>query len=288
MAKKPIKVAIAYDFDGTLAPGNMQERDFIPAIQSNPNAFWQKAKRLAREHEGDEILAYMGLMLKRAKAEDVRIRKEDFQNFGARLRLFPGLVEYQRRNGPRFSGWFDRINSYASESNIQLSHFVISSGVREMIEGSAIGDRFERIYASAFQFDVNGVAEWPALSVNYTAKTQYLFRINKGSLDVYDHSVINRFVPDEDRAVPFRNIIFIGDGDTDIPCFRLVKEKLGHAIAVYPSGNVSAKIKPRTLMKEGRINYFAEADYREGKSLDRIVKAIIDKIQIDGYLTSFS
>lgn len=224
MAKKKIPFAIAYDFDGTLAPGNMQERNFIPAIDKKPESFWREAKRLARRHEGDEILAYMGLMIKEAKAKDVRIRKENFLHFGKKLSLFRGLTDYQDKDKSEHKGWFKRIDTYAEESGIKADHYIISSGLREMIEGSAIGRVFKKIYASAFQFDVNEVAEWPALSVNYTTKTQYLFRINKGSLDVHDHSVINRYIPDSERPVPFRNIVFVGDGDTDIPAFRLVKE----------------------------------------------------------------
>lgn len=287
MAAKKVPFAIAYDFDGTLAPGNMQERDFIPAIGANTEDFWDEVKRLARSHEGDQILAYMGLMLKKAAAADVAVRKEDFRRYGRKLRLFPGLVDYVDRKKEKRKGWFNRINAYADAAGISVEHFVISSGVRDMIEGSSIGNVFKKIYASGFQFDVNGVAVWPALSVNYTTKTQFLFRINKGSLDVFDDSVINRYVPDEERAVPFRNIVFIGDGDTDIPCFRLVKELRGHSIAVYPN-KTGARAKPELLMKEGRINYFALADYREGCSIDRIVKAIIDKVQIDSYLDSFS
>lgn len=284
-----IPLAIAYDFDGTLAPGNMQERDFIPAVKANGPEFWREVKALAKKHEADEVLMYMGLMLKRARAHDVPIRPDDFKSYGAKLKLFNGLTSYRGRGAKEETkGWFDRINAYADEAAIDISHYVISSGIREMIVGTAISKHFKKIYASAFQFDASGVAIWPALSINYTTKTQYLFRINKGSLDVHDHSTINRYIPHRDRAVPFRNIVFVGDGDTDIPSFRLVKEQHGHSIAVYPPRQKGAVQKPQKLMKEGRINYFAPADYREGKPLDRIVKAIIDKVQIDGYLNKFS
>lgn len=286
LPKRPVQVAIAYDFDGTLAPGNMQERDFIPAINTDSDSFWRKVKQLAKDQHGDEILAYMGHMLRRAKAEDISVRRANFQEFGRKLKLFPGLTDYSDKDGAHHAGWFDRINTYANESGLIVKHYVISSGIREMIEGSVIGRHFEKIYASSFQYDVDGVAIWPALSVNYTTKTQYLFRINKGSLDVYDNSIINAYVPDSERPVPFRNMIFVGDGDTDIPCFRLVREKGGHSLAVFQKRRKNSKDKPQRLMTEGRINYFAEADYREGSKLDRIVKALIDKVQIDSYLSS--
>lgn len=281
-------VAIVYDFDGTLAPGNMQERGFIPAIGMGVPDFWREVKTLAREHQGDEILAYMSLMLRRASASEVQVRKHDFEEFGRRLRLFAGVEDYRDSNGTERLGWFGRINQYAEASDLNIQHFIISSGLREMIQGTAIGQHFTRIYASSFAYDHHGVAAWPALAINYTTKTQYLFRINKGSLNVYDNDVINRYVEHSKRPVPFKNIIFLGDGDTDIPCFRLVKDLLGHSIAVYHPSKSGARTKAERLLKEERINYFAPANYQEGKRLDRIVKSILDKIQIDNYLDAFA
>lgn len=184
--------------------------------------------------------------------------------------------------------WFERLNQYATESGITLHHFIVSSGIREMVEGTRVAKFFERIYASSFQYDADGAAKWPALAVNYTTKTQFLFRINKGSLDPSDNSVINRFVPKEDRPVPFENMVFFGDGDTDIPAFRLVKDLGGHSIAVFDPDKDGSEKKAHTLRTEERVNFFCEADYREKSSLDRVAKHILDKVQIDSQLAAFS
>lgn len=268
MAKKFIPMAISYDFDGTLAPGNMQEYDFIPALKTKPGAFWTEAGRLAEEHEMDQILAYMHLMLAEAHKAHVAVRKSDFKSFGKSIQLFPGVQD-----------WFHRINAYAKSKGVRLDHFIISSGIREMVEGTPINREFKKVYASGFMFDHNGVACWPALAVNYTTKTQYLFRINKGSLDVHDNSVINKFVPKEQRPVPFEHMIFVGDGETDIPCMRLVKDQGGHSIAVYNPNKRGAKEHARKLIDDGRATLAAPADYRDGGIIDLAVKAIIDRIE---------
>jgi phosphoserine phosphatase len=263
-----IPVAIAYDFDGTLSPGNMQEYDFIPKLAIAPKDFWEEAGSLAKEHQMDPILAYMWLMIREADKKDIPVRKSDFRDFGRQIKFFPGVAD-----------WFSRINTYAQKKGIRLEHFIISSGIREMLEATPIYHEFKKVYASAFMFDHNGIARWPALAVNYTTKTQYLFRINKGSLDVHDNSVINRFIPMEERPVPFENMIFIGDGETDIPCMRLVKEQGGHAIAVYPPDKPGSENHARQLVQEGRATLFTAADYSPDKGIDRAVQAILDRIE---------
>jgi len=268
MAKKLIPMAISYDFDGTLAPGNMQEYDFIPALNMRSKEFWTSVNELAKKHEMDQILAYMHAMLEEARKSKVAVRKTDFKYFGAHIELFPGVKD-----------WFKRINAYAKTKGVRLEHFIISSGIREMVEGTPIYKEFKKVYASGFMFDHNGVACWPALAVNYTTKTQYLFRINKGSLDVHDNSIINKYVPKEQRPVPFEHMIFVGDGETDIPCMRLVKDQGGHSIAVYNPGKRGAKSHAQQLIKDGRATLFASADYQEGSAIDLAVKAIIDKIE---------
>lgn len=268
MPKKLIPMAIAYDFDGTLAPGNMQEYDFIPALNMVSKAFWSSVNTLAQQHEMDQILAYMHMMLEEARKAKVAVRKSDFKQFGAKITLFPGVAD-----------WFKRINAYARTKGVRLDHFIISSGIREMVEGTPIYKEFKKVYASGFMFDHNDVACWPALAVNYTTKTQYLFRINKGSLDVHDNSVINKFVPKDQRPVPFENMIFIGDGETDIPCMRLVKDQGGHSIAVYDGSKRGARKHADQLVDDGRATLGAPADYQEGGVIDRAVKAIIDKIE---------
>lgn len=180
--------------------------------------------------------------------------------------------------------WFKKINIYGQESGVKVSHFIISSGIREMISGSPISKYFTRIYASSFVYDHHGIETWPAMALNYTTKTQFLFRINKGSLDVHDQTKINAFVPHEERPTPFKHMVFIGDGETDVPCFRLVKDQGGHSIAVYRPSTPRAKANAERLLKEGRVNFVAPADYSERRKVDQIVKALIDKIAADRHL----
>lgn len=285
MAKKLIPLAICYDFDGTLVPGNMQERDFIPKIGMTSSDFWAEVRQESERHKADNILVYMNLMLERAQAAKVPVRESDIRSYGSHLRFFRGVLPYTER-GKSHDGWFDRINAYGKASGVEVEHYIISSGIREMILGSKIGGAFKAVFASSFWYDHNGVARWPALALNYTTKTQYLFRINKGSLEVHDHSVINRYVPKAERAVPFDHMIFIGDGDTDIPCFRLIKDQGGHSIAVYDPKKDTGKTSAEKLAEEGRIAYFAAADYRELSGVERIVKAVIDATAANVYLRS--
>ena len=267
MSKKLIPMAIAYDFDGTLASGNIQENSFLPAIGMRKADFWKQNKARAAKHEADEILSYMTFMLEQASAKDVPVRRGDFARHGKTVPLFQGAAD-----------WFDRVNARAKERHVKLQHFIISSGIKEMIEATKIGKKFVKVFASSFAYDANGAAKWPALAINYTTKTQYLFRINKGSLSVHEPGLINDFVPHEDRPMPFTNIVFIGDGETDIPCMRLVRDQGGHSIAVYQPGSSKKKALAEKLITDKRADFIAPADYSEGRRLDEIISAIIDKI----------
>lgn len=272
--KKMIPMAIAYDFDGTLAHGNIQEYDFVPSLGMTSKEFWNEATDLEVKHQADKILAYMNLMIQKANEKQLPIRKEDFIKYGQSVELFEGVLT-----------WFERINAYAQAQNIDLKHYIISSGIKEMIEGTPIAKEFHKIFASSFMYDHHGVAFWPALAINYTTKTQYLFRINKGSLDVCNHTDINRYIPENERPLPFEQIIFIGDGETDIPSFRLVKEQQGHAIAVYKPKAATARERSQHLIDEGRVNFIAPACYTEDSEIETMVKAIIDKIVVDHTLS---
>lgn len=269
MRKLPV-VAIACDFDGTLCPRNMQEHSFLPNIGMRAREFWNLAERLSKEHEADSVLTYMNLMLEKAKAAKVPVRRQDFKNYGKSIKLFKGV-----------DTWFSQINSYGKKLRLNVKHYIISSGLREMIEGTSIAGEFKRIYASSFKYDPNEVAEWPALAINFTTKTQYLFRINKGAFDVFDNKRINEFVKMEDRPIPFNRIIFIGDGETDIPCFSLVKSLGGHSIAVYKPKTKGAKEKAAKLVRDGRVNFIVPADYSKSSSIMKVVKAVLDKIASD-------
>lgn len=269
MQQKPT-IAIMYDFDKTLTTKDMQEYSFIPKLNMEASSFWSKANTLAREEGMDSILAYMKLMLDESKKRNQPIRRSDFVSLGKGLEFYPGVLS-----------WFEAIDRKGSELGLIIDHYIISSGLREIIEGSAVGDRFRRIYASEYFYDENGVATWPKLAVNYTAKTQFLFRINKGVLDVFEDKKLNNFTPEESRSVPFTNMIYIGDGLTDVPCMKLVKTNGGKSIAVHKAGDLTTC---HQLMRERRIDFFVEADYSEGKDLFSLVSTILSKMQAENLL----
>lgn len=262
---KPV-VAICYDFDKTLSPDNMQAQGYIQSVGYDvTDDFWTKSNDLAIDNEMDQNLAYMYLMITEADGQIV-VNKKNLQEYGAKVQLFPGVEE-----------WFDRINSYGKEKGVIVEHYVISSGLKEMIEGTSLAKKnvFEKIYASSFFYNGKGAAKWPAQVVNYTNKTQFLFRIEKGALDINDPGVNDKYDEDEIR-VPFRNMIYIGDSDTDIPCMKLVNTYGGYSIAVYDP-ETKDKALAYKMMREKRIKYYAAADYSEGKELDLLVKSIIDR-----------
>jgi phosphoserine phosphatase len=271
----PLTVAIAYDFDGTLVPGNMQEHNFLPELGIDKGEFWKRSNALAVKQQGDKILTYMHRMLEEARAHEMPMRKEDWVRHGSAIRFFPGV-----------ECWFDRINAAGRERGIVVQHFIISSGLRELIEGSAIRHHFTDVFASAFLYDASGVAVGAALAVNYTTKTQFLFRINKGVHDVTDEESVNAFVRHAERPVPFPNIIFIGDGDTDIPCFRLVKEQGGHSIAVLDPTRDDKKDPAKQLLDNGRVHCVVPADYSPGMDLERRVLAVLDLLRARAIVTS--
>ena len=265
-----IPLALIYDFDGTLAPGNMQERQFIPDIGMTAAEFWKEVDALAQEHHADGILTYMFVMLEKARASGKPVRREDLVAKSHEIEFFPGVED-----------WFARIDRYGRMKSVDVEHYVISSGNSEIIEGTAIAERFNRIYASKFLYDARGFAVWPAVAINFTTKTQYLFRINKGAHDWEDSSIINQFVPPEERPVPFQNMIYIGDGETDVPCFRLVKDLGGLSIAVYAPSTGSGQAahqQAEQYRREGRVNSVAPAVYTDGSELDCAVKSYIDLV----------
>ena len=265
-------VAICYDFDKTLSPTDMQAQGFIQSVGYDVDEFWAETNEVAEKNDMDQNLAYM-LKMKENSYGKVLFTKEKLIEYGKTVELFKGVKK-----------WFKRINEYGEQKGVKIEHYVISSGLKEMIEGTPIAKEFEKIYASAFYFDQKGVAVWPAQVVNYTNKTQFLFRIEKGVLDINDPGVNDSFEPEEIR-VPFRNMIYIGDSDTDIPCMKLVTVNGGNAIAVY-NPETNDKTKAYKMMREKRINYFAPAIYTDGAELDCLVKAIIDRTAANEKLES--
>ncbi len=255
-------LAICYDFDKTLSPDDMQAQGYIQSVNYNVPDFWKESNELAERNNMDQNLAYMYMMVDKAQGR-VLFTREKLMEYGAQVTLFPGV-----------EGWFERIRQYGKAKNVIVEHYIISSGLKEMIEGTSVAraGAFKEIFASSFYYNNRGVAVWPAQVVNYTGKTQYLFRIEKGVLDINNLGVNDSFAPDEIR-VPFRNMVYIGDSDTDVPCMKLVNTYGGYSIGVYKED----KEKVHKMMREGRIRYYASADYTEGSDLDCLVKSIIDR-----------
>lgn len=266
---KPI-LAICYDFDRTLSPEDMQAQGYIQSIGYDVADFWKESNSLAADNDMDQNLAYMYTMVTKARGRLV-FNKEILKADGAKIKLYPGV-----------DTWFTRVNQYGQEKGITIEHYIISSGLKEMIEGTMVAKYFKKIYASSFYFDDVGVAVWPAQAVNYTNKTQYLFRIKKGILDINDQKVNDYFDPDK-VVVPFRNMVYIGDSDTDIPCMKLVNSNGGYSIGVYDS-ETQDKTKVFKMLREHRIKYFAPADYREGSSLEGLIKNIVDRTKTNEVL----
>jgi hypothetical protein len=269
MDKKLPIVAICYDFDGTLAPGNMQEYGFMKALKTTPKSFWDKSDAYAKEHCADKNLAYMKTMLTEAKAKKIPLTKETLAKFGEDIRLFKGVED-----------WFSRINKWGLEYGIEVQHYLISSGLKEIVAGCPIAKEFTKVYACSFGYDENGVAEWPAQSVNYTVKTQHLFRISKGCLDEMD-TAVNERTPDEEIAIPFANMIYIGDGLTDVPCMATLRSLGGSAIAVYRPHTKAGSTHATKLLEDDRVDNIAPADYSEDSKMDMIIKSWILKIKAD-------
>lgn len=268
MTKKRPIVALIYDFDGTLSPGNMQEFGFIQATGKTKEEFWEKNRKLSEGKDANGILTYMYLMLDEAKKNNISLTRESFQSFGKNVELFRGVKQ-----------WFSLVNEYGESIGLNIKHYINSSGLKEMIEGTPIAHEFENIYACSFLYDKNGSAFWPAVAVDYTTKTQFIFKINKGIQKVSDNTKVNQFVPDNQRPIPFPRMIYFGDGETDIPCMKMVKEHGGHSIAVYNNEN-KEKIAQQ-LIREGRANFMCPANYSKASAMNIVVKRILDKIKAD-------
>lgn len=269
MRQVPI-VALIYDFDGTLSPGNMQEFGFIQAIGKKPQEFWQESDEIAVGQDASNILSYMKLMFDEARGAGIKLRRSDFKKFGKSIELFDGVLE-----------WFDLINAYGRSKGVRVEHYINSSGLAEMIEGTPIAKKFKRIFACSFLYNKDGEAEWPGVAVDYTAKTQFLFKINKGILSIRDNKLVNESQAEENKRIPFPHMIYFGDGETDVPCMKIVKMFGGHSIAVYNQKNSHKKEVAKTLFRQGRVNFTTPAVYTKESRTYEIVCAIIDKIKAD-------
>ena len=263
--EKPI-VAILYDFDKTLCTQDMQNYGFIPSLGLAPADFWRLANSFGWREKMDGILAYMYTMIQESRRRGVPFTRESLKHQGRSIAFFPGVTD-----------WFSRINRFGERQGVGVEHYVISSGLREIIEGSAIAGEFKEIYASEFYYGETGTPVWPKLAVNFTAKTQFVYRINKGVLDVSDDHTLNASMPDDSKRVPFTNMIYVGDGLSDVPCMKMMRAYGGQAIAVYQAVN---KKGVEQLLRDGRVDYIFPADYREGTALELTMQNIIRKMAV--------
>ena len=259
-------IAFLYDFDKTLCTTDMEDYAFIPSLGYTPAEFWKKANDFGRENRMDGLLAYMYTMIQECAAQSIKLDRAFLNHCGESIQLFPGVRE-----------WFARINAFGESLGVQVEHYVISSGLREIIEGSGIAQEFREIYACEFYYNENGDACWPKLDVNFTNKTQFVYRINKGILDVSRDRELNDSMPDDSKRVPFTNMIYMGDGLSDVPCMKMMRAYGGQAIAVYQASNRQGVEK---LLADGRVDFIFPADYREGMELDRTVRDILRKMTI--------
>ena len=259
-------IAFLYDFDKTLCTTDMEDYAFIPSLGYTPAEFWGKANAFSWENRMDGLLAYMYTMIQECAAQNIKLDRAFLNHCGESIQLFPGVRE-----------WFARINAFGESLGVQVEHYVISSGLREIIEGSGIAQEFREIYACEFYYNENGDACWPKLDVNFTNKTQFVYRINKGILDVSRDKELNDSMPDDSKRVPFTNMIYMGDGLSDVPCMKMMRAYGGQAIAVYQASNRQGVEK---LLADGRVDFIFPADYREGMELDRTVRDILRKMTI--------
>ena len=264
-------VALLYDFDRTLCTQDMQNYAFIPSLGMAPGDFWAEANAFGRREHMDGILAYMYTMIRKSRELGVPLTRQSLNRCGRSISFFPGVTD-----------WFDRLNRYGALLGVEVEHYVISSGLREIIDGSAIAGAFKEIYASEFYYDGEGRPVWPKLAVNFTAKTQFVYRINKGVLDVADDRTLNDSMPDDSKRVPFTNMIYLGDGLSDVPCMKMMRAYGGQAIAVYQAVNREGVER---LLRQRRVDFIYPADYREGTELEITVKRIIRRMAVSHQLS---
>lgn len=265
---KKTKVALVYDFDETLSTTYMQDYVLIPELGMKPETFWKKANQWSVDHCADQVTGSMYYFTKVAREKKIKLNKENLFCCGSLIEYYEGVQT-----------WFDRINKYGKYLDLDIEHYIISSGYEEIIEGCSIRKYFKDVFGCSFAFDDKGYPVWPARVINYSTKVQYLSKINKG-LKKTDDKAVNEYTPDDKRRIPYRRIIYFGDGLTDIPSMKMVKERNGNAIAVYKPKS-HQKDKAIKLLRENRVNFALPADYSEGKDIDNVVKTILNKIAME-------
>lgn len=268
-----VNVAFLYDFDKTLCTKDMQEYEFIPSLGMSADEFWGSVNVFSKSQKMDSILAYMYCMLSGAKKKNITVTRDLLVKQGGSVELFKGVET-----------WFDRINAYGQKRGLNIEHYVISSGLKEIIEGTPIADKFTKIFASEFLYDDNTEeAIWVKMAVNYTNKTQFVYRINKGVLDISNHLDLNRSTPDAERRIRFPNMVYFGDGLTDVPCMKLVRSSGGTSVALYSEDRTDLI---NNLLDHNRVDFAFKADYSKNSHLERTIFKLLDRIQADNALVA--
>lgn len=265
------KLALIYDFDKTLSPKDMQEFHFIGSLgYKNPVDFWKECDEFAQKHNCDAILAYMYLMSSKVP----NLTRKQLRGEGKFIKLYRGV-----------DTWFKRINAYGKKHHIDVEHYVISSGLTDIILGTSIAKEFKKIYACTYVYDANDMVLWPSRVVNYTMKTQYLFRINKGVLSETNDEDLNSSTPDTEKYIPLENMIYFGDGSTDVPSMKVVQQNSGVTIAVF--GDENKRSKAEKLFKDKRATFAVKADYSKNSRIEKIVEGIIDSLEVKNKLEEY-
>ena len=258
------KIALCYDFDGTLCSGYMQDQKLLHDCKIEPKNFWIKVANYAKENHCDPTLAYLMLLEQQMRSAGLKVNAETFKKYGRELKLFEGVND-----------WFSRIKQFGKLHNIEIQHFIISSGLSDVIKGCSFIKDINLVYASSYIYD-DGKGVWPKLSVNYSNKVQFLYRINKGTFDVFDQVGVNAKKEANDSVnIPFENFIFFGDGETDVPCFSVNQKNSGKNICIYEKGNEKSFDVGKKLYSEGRVHYLLDGDYSENSEIDKLIKQFI-------------
>ncbi len=262
-------IALVFDFDGTLTPQPMQEYTVLPQIGiEKGEEFWDAVTKEALRTGGEEIVTYMRLMIEMSKHKRYPVTPKVLRSLAKNINYYPGVKPF-----------FKRIGNYVKtqlDEDVELRHYIISAGLKEIISGASIAQHFHKIFASEYYYNEYGEATFPKVVVNDTVKTQFIFRINKGKESLHEN--INLHMPMALRPIPFQNILYIGDGLTDVPCMTVIRKNGGYAIAVYRPNDWKGLRTCKELLKAERVNFIAEADYRNNNQLDRLVKLLLNNI----------
>ena len=270
MSEPQTSIAIVYDFDHTLSPWFMQDQTILPHAGIDPGEFWKSCTTLIEQEGYEQELAYMRRML---DYEAIRsLSNQDLQRMGAQLTFFPGVPEC-----------FGELNDILrqpqyQERRICLEHYVVSSGLKAILDGSAIAKWTKAMWGCEFA-EADGHISFPKRTVSHTQKTQYLFRVNKALLNVAQN--VNDHMPEEKRPVPFQHMMYVGDGPTDVPCFTVIKKNGGLAVAVYNPDDATRRSFKKSydlMLHADRVHCMAPADYRKGSQLRLILEQRLTEI----------